>query len=144
MLKTPASTSQRASSGFEVQPLLRLLYCPVTDLNTGRIYTSVHVSSFGSNLQMRQQLLDAINGGQPFRTVVRDLGLTSNQVWGLTKTDEEWSRALDVALTATRRDDLQHGTNAAYVHGCVLQRMSGASAHQDGQESELIKVPWMS
>ena len=68
---------------------------------------------------VRQQLLDAIYGGQPFRTVLRDLGLTSNQVWSLTKTDEEWSRALDVALTATRRDDLKHGTNAAYVHGCV-------------------------
>jgi hypothetical protein len=68
---------------------------------------------------VRQHLLDAIYGGQPFRTVVRDFGLTSNQVWGLTKTDPEWSTALEAALTATRRDDLQHGTNAAYVHGCV-------------------------
>ena len=70
-------------------------------------------------VEVRQRLLDAIYGGQPFRTVLRDLALTSNQVWSLTKTDEEWSRALDVALTATRRDDLKHGTNAAYVHGCV-------------------------
>jgi hypothetical protein len=31
---------------------------------------------------VRQQLLDAIYSGQPFRTVLRDLGLTSNQVWG--------------------------------------------------------------
>ena len=38
-------------------------------------------------VEMRQQLLDAIYAGQPFRTVLRDLGLTSNQVWGLTKTD---------------------------------------------------------
>ena len=68
---------------------------------------------------MRQQLLDAIYGGQPFRTVLRDLGLTSNQVWGLTKTDQEWSSALEAALMASRRDDLQHGTNAAYVAGCV-------------------------
>jgi hypothetical protein len=68
---------------------------------------------------MRQQLLDAILSGQPFRTVLRDLDLTSNQVWGLTKTDDDWSAALEAALTATRRDDLQHGTNAAYVHGCV-------------------------
>jgi hypothetical protein len=45
--------------------------------------------------------------------------LTSNQVWGLTKTDEEWSTALEKALTATRRDDLKHGTNAAYVAACV-------------------------
>jgi hypothetical protein len=69
--------------------------------------------------EMRQQLLDAIFSGQPFRTVLRDLGLTSNQLWGLTNTDEEWSTKLEAALTATRRDDLDHGTNAAYVHGCV-------------------------
>jgi len=37
----------------------------------------------------------------------------------LTKTDEEWSAALEAALTATRRDNLRHVTNAAYVHGCV-------------------------
>ena len=48
-----------------------------------------------------------------------DLGLTSNQVWGLTKTDQEWSERLEASLRATRRDDLQHGTNAAYVQGCV-------------------------
>jgi hypothetical protein len=50
-------------------------------------------------VQMRQQLLDGIYTGQPFRTVLRDLGLTSNQVWGLTKTDQEWSEKLDTALT---------------------------------------------
>jgi hypothetical protein len=43
----------------------------------------------------------------------------SNQVFGLTRTDEEWSTTLEAALTATRRDDIQHGTNAAYIHGCV-------------------------
>jgi hypothetical protein len=70
---------------------------------------------------VRQELLDAIYGGQPFRTALRDLGVTSNRVWGLTKTDQKWSEQLDAALTATRRDDLQHGTNAAYVHGCVCK-----------------------
>ena len=34
-------------------------------------------------------------------------------------TEEERSEQLEATLTATRRDDLQHGTNAAYVHGCV-------------------------
>jgi hypothetical protein len=58
---------------------------------------------------------------RPFRTVVRDLGLTPNQVWGLTKTDGQWSAELEAALTATRRGDLQHGTNAAYVAGCVCK-----------------------
>jgi hypothetical protein len=69
--------------------------------------------------EVRQKLLDAIYAGQPFRTALRDLGLTSNWVWGLTKTDQEWSDRLDTALTATRRDDLEHGTSAAYVQGCV-------------------------
>jgi hypothetical protein len=38
--------------------------------------------------EVRQQLLDGINAGQSFRSLLRDLGLTPNQVWGLTKTDE--------------------------------------------------------
>jgi hypothetical protein len=42
---------------------------------------------------------------QPFRVVLRDLGLTSNQVWGLTKTDKDWSEKLEAALMANRRDD---------------------------------------
>jgi hypothetical protein len=36
----------------------------------------------GSRTGVRQQLLDAIYSGQSFRTVLPDLGLTSNQVWG--------------------------------------------------------------
>jgi hypothetical protein len=70
-------------------------------------------------IELRQQLLDAFYGGQPFRVALRHLGLTPNQVWGLTKTDAEWSEQLDAALTATRRDDLKHGANAAYVRCCV-------------------------
>jgi len=72
-------------------------------------------------LEVRQQLLDAIYARQPFRQVLRELGLTPNQVWGLTKTEKEWSIALDDALTTSRRDDLKHGTNAAYVAGCVCK-----------------------
>jgi hypothetical protein len=71
---------------------------------------------------VRQQLLDAICSGQPFRMVLRDLGLTSNQVWGLTRTDSDWLAALEAALTAARRDDLQHGTTPAYVAGCVCSQ----------------------
>jgi hypothetical protein len=59
---------------------------------------------------VRQQLLDAIYAGQPFRSVLRDLGLTPNQVWGLTTTDPQWSAELEAAVTATRRCDLKHGT----------------------------------
>jgi hypothetical protein len=69
--------------------------------------------------EVRHQLLDAIYEGRPFRTMLCELDLTPNQVWGLTKTDKDWATALEAALTASRRDDLQHGTNAAYVHGCV-------------------------
>jgi hypothetical protein len=53
--------------------------------------------------------------------VLRDLGLTANQVCGLTKTDDEWSTAIEAALTATGRGDVKHGTNAAYVAGCVCK-----------------------
>ena len=73
------------------------------------------------SIELRQRLLDAIYAGQPFRRALGDLGLTSNQVWGLTKTDNEWLAALDAAPAATRRDDLRHGTNAAYVAGCVCK-----------------------
>jgi hypothetical protein len=89
-------------------------------------------------VEVRQELLDAIYSGQSFRTVFRDLGLTSNQVFGRTKTDEEWSTTLEAALTASRRSDLRHGTNAAYVHGCVCKRVPGASAGADGQEPEML------
>jgi hypothetical protein len=71
---------------------------------------------------VRQQLIDAIHDGQPFRAVLHDLGLTSNQVWGLAKTDREWAEKLETALTAARRSDLKHGTNAAYVQGCVCHK----------------------
>jgi hypothetical protein len=71
------------------------------------------------SVEVRQQFLDAIYAGQPFRTVLRDLGLTSNRVFGLARTDEEWSEQIEAALTASRREDLEHGTNAAYLHGCV-------------------------
>jgi hypothetical protein len=53
--------------------------------------------------------------------VLRDLGLTSNQVWGLAKTDQEWSEKLETAFTAVRRNDLEHGTTAACKHGCVCR-----------------------
>ena len=70
-------------------------------------------------VEVRQELLDAICSGRSFRTVLRDLGLTSNQVFGLAKTDDGWSAALENALAATRRADLKHGTTPAYVRGCV-------------------------
>jgi hypothetical protein len=81
---------------------------------------------------VRQVFLDAIYRGQPFRQILRDLGLTSNQVWGLTKTDEEWSEKLEAALTTTRRDDLEHGTQRGLRPRLHMQRVSNASAHPYG------------
>jgi hypothetical protein len=88
--------------------------------------------------EVRQRLLDAIYAGQSFSRALGDLGLTSNQIWGLTKSDKEWSERLEAALTATRRNDLRHGTNAAYVAGCVCKecrehqriRMAGNREYQ--------------
>jgi hypothetical protein len=71
--------------------------------------------------KIRQQLLDAVTTASHSARRSANLGLTSNQVWGLTRTDKEWAGALDAALTTTRRDDLKHGTNAAYVAGCVCK-----------------------
>ena len=39
--------------------------------------------------EVRQQFLDAINTGRPFRAVLRNLDLTSNRVFGLARTDLE-------------------------------------------------------
>jgi hypothetical protein len=70
---------------------------------------------------VRRQLLDGIYARLEFRSLLHDLGLTPNQVWGLTRIDQEWSSELDAALTASRREDLQHGTTPAYVRGCVCK-----------------------
>ena len=70
-------------------------------------------------VEVREELLDAICSDRSFGTVLRDLGLTSSQVFGLAKTDDGWSPALENASTATRRADLKHGPTPAYVRGCV-------------------------
>jgi hypothetical protein len=88
-------------------------------------------------VEVRRQLLDGIYAGQPFRTVLRDLGLTSNQVFGLAKTDEEWSTTLEAALTASRRSDLKHGTNAAYVAGCVCKECRAYQSIRMGRRARL-------
>jgi hypothetical protein len=67
-------------------------------------------------VEVRQQLLDAI-----YAPVVPQRASQSepDSGPGLGRVDREWSEALETALAATRRDALKHGTNAAYVHGCV-------------------------
>jgi hypothetical protein len=67
----------------------------------------------------RQQLLDQLLAGQSFPAVLGDLGITANLVWGRARRDPEWAADLDAVLLATRREELKHGTHAAYVRGCV-------------------------
>jgi hypothetical protein len=54
-----------------------------------------------------------------FHAVLRDLGITANLVWGRARRDPDWAADFDAVLLATRREELEHGTNAAYVQGCV-------------------------
>jgi hypothetical protein len=79
-------------------------------------------------------LLDAIYDRKPFRQALRDLGLTPNQVWGLTKTDQEWATALDAALTATRRGGPQAWDQRRVCRGMCLQGVPGAPAREEGPE----------
>jgi hypothetical protein len=91
--------------------------------------------------KVRQRLLEGIYAGTPFRSVVGELGLTSQQVWGLMKTDQEWSTALHAALTAVRRDDLERGTNAAYVNGCVCTDCREHQQKRTGRKPAATTAP---
>jgi hypothetical protein len=61
-------------------------------------------------VEVRQQLRDAIYSGQALQSVLRDLGLTSNQVWGVTRTDQEWSKGVGGRLDGNppRRPRTRH------------------------------------
>jgi hypothetical protein len=113
-LQAPHGTRARWSNGCDC------VQCRQAQNDTVRAYGRARAQD-RLTIELRDQLLAAIYAGQPFRQVLLDLGLTSNQVWGLTKTDDEWSAVVDGALMAARRDDLEHGTNAAYVRGCVCK-----------------------
>ena len=91
-------------------------------------------------VQMRQQPLDAIYEGRPFRTVLRDLGLTSNQVWGLAKTDREWSEELNTALNSSSSERPQARHQRGLCARVCLPRVPRAPEHSDGQESSLGQV----
>ena len=110
--EAPHGTSARWHSGC------RCSDCRRAHSDTRRSWSRARAQQRLPN-EVRQQLsmrsTQASRSGRYWAT----LGLTPNQVWGLTQTDREWSAALEAALTATRRDDLEHGTNAAYVAGCV-------------------------
>src|SRR5215217_1005226 len=77
-------------------------------------------------IELRRQLLNAIYARHPFRTTLRD-GLTPNQVWGLTKTDDHWSSQLEAAPMATRRGRPQAWDDGARP-GLHVLRVSRASA----------------
>jgi hypothetical protein len=113
--QAPHGTRARWSHGCDC------VQCREAQNDTARAYGRARAQERLST-EVREQLLAAIYDGQPFRQVLRDLDLTPNRVWGLTRTDDEWSAALDGALMAARRDDLEHGTNTADVQGCVCKQ----------------------
>ena len=53
--------------------------------------------------------------------VTQHPGPRSQAAHGSTARWNDWLAALEAALTAGRRGDLRHGTNAAYVQGCVCK-----------------------
>ena len=55
--------------------------------------------------EVRQQLLDAIFAGQPFRGVLRDLELTPNQIWGSPRPTRSGRPHWRPRWLAARRDD---------------------------------------
>jgi hypothetical protein len=63
---------------------------------------------------------EALYAGRPFRAILRDLGLTSNQVWAHPNRRLMAHRVRD-RVTATRRDHLKHVTTRAYVRGYVCR-----------------------
>jgi hypothetical protein len=69
--------------------------------------------------EVRQQILEGLAAGEPFRDVIKRLGVTSNRVWGLTLHDETWASELDEILLVMRRRDLRHGASTGYQAGCV-------------------------
>jgi hypothetical protein len=82
---------------------------------------------------VRRQLLDAIYAGQPFKGALRDLALTSNQVWGLTKTDgmvDRTGSSLDGHPPRRPRARHQRGV----CQRLRLQGVPGAPAGQDAEE----------
>jgi hypothetical protein len=79
-----------------------------------------------------------IYGGQSFRAVLRDLGLTSNQVWGLTKTDEKWSQQLESALTAVEATSSME----PMPHMCVaVSAASAGSTSASGWRGVVLRSP---
>jgi hypothetical protein len=84
-------------------------------------------------IEVRQQLLDVIYGGQPFRTALRDQSLTSNRCGA-------YEDRPGMVGDARSRSDGNPSERLAARYECrvrarlCLQRVSGSSAHPDVQE----------
>lgn len=65
----------------------------------------------------RSLLLARVAAGENLADVCRDLGITQARVRGWAAFDPDWEQRLDVALTAGRDPDLDHGTINAYRWG---------------------------
>lgn len=62
----------------------------------------------------RTELLRHLASGEPLADACTALDLTPHRVHGFTHYNDEWREQLDVALTAGRDPDLDHGTETAY------------------------------
>ena len=76
--------------------------------------------------KVRQQLLNDIYAGRQFKTIVRDLGLTSQQGWGITKTDR---------VGFERGDEISQGR-------AVDQNRPDAYLVQGSQRTVMVRVSW--
>jgi hypothetical protein len=72
---------------------------------------------------------------QRFRQVLRDLGLTPNQVWGLTKTDQEWSEKARGRPDSNAAGRYRARHRSGVPARLCLQRVPGAPTHQDGRRT---------
>jgi hypothetical protein len=76
----------------------------------------------------RQQLLDAIYAGQPFQTVLRDLGLTPNQVRGSPRPTRDGARSSRLPSQSSSFAET-HG----FTGGSGVSRFSEGSIRPDSQ-----------
>lgn len=65
----------------------------------------------------RAALLGRIASGEHISDVCADLGISVHRARSYAAYAPAWGRALDLALTAGRDPDLDHGTAMAYRHG---------------------------
>jgi hypothetical protein len=96
----------------------------------------------GLPVAVRQQLLDAICAGRPFRTVVRELNLTPNQIWGLTITLDFGDRKI-ILLPGTNAT-LTNATTGESVQVAIPGPEFDTDINSDGTPATFTATgPWL-